>query len=181
MFPRLTGQEPPFEEALNWLQFAYTVDRAGAYVVPASTALTQSAVVEGEKLFTSILYNLRRLYPEVYGPAVSLGWAPERREFSLEEGKGLSDGTSVTILSKLGAYTGRFNNLSPCIARMNNHIPSLTNVYLNTTLMGPMPDTLEYVPLTGRLGQPHGYTSTRTGGVTHTGAPKRPPPHLDII
>ena len=39
LFPLLTGQAPPFEEALNWLQFAYTADRMGAYVVPASTFL----------------------------------------------------------------------------------------------------------------------------------------------
>ena len=63
------------------MQFAYTTDRAGDYVAPASTVLTLSAVVEGDKIFPVILYNLRRLYPLVYGPAVSLDLAPERREF----------------------------------------------------------------------------------------------------
>ena len=42
LFTILTVQEPPFEEALDWLQFAYTADRAGAYVAPASTVLNQS-------------------------------------------------------------------------------------------------------------------------------------------
>ena len=35
----LTGREPTFEEALDWFQFAYTVDRASAYVAPESTVL----------------------------------------------------------------------------------------------------------------------------------------------
>ena len=39
LFTHLNGQEPPFEEALDWLKFAYTAYRAGAYVVPASTVL----------------------------------------------------------------------------------------------------------------------------------------------
>ena len=48
LFPLLTGREPPFEAALDWLQFAYTADRAGAYVAPASTVLVPSAVAQGE-------------------------------------------------------------------------------------------------------------------------------------
>ena len=79
LFPLLTGREPPFEEALNWLQFAYTTDRVGAYVAPASTLLAQSMVAEGGEIFPALLAHLRRLYPEVYGPAVSTGWAPDRR------------------------------------------------------------------------------------------------------
>ena len=62
-FPWLTSRETPFEEALNWLQFAYTADRAGAYVAPASTVLNPSAVAEGGNLFQAILSNLSRLYP----------------------------------------------------------------------------------------------------------------------
>ena len=42
--PLLTGQDPPFEEALNWLQFAYTADRAGDYVAPVSMVLAQSTI-----------------------------------------------------------------------------------------------------------------------------------------
>ena len=83
LFPMLTGWEPPFEEALNWLQFVYTVDRARDYVAPASTVLDQSAIAEGEKIFPAVLYHLRRLYPEVYGPAVFLVLAPVCREFPL--------------------------------------------------------------------------------------------------
>ena len=29
LFPMLTGQEPPFEAAIDWLQIAYTADRGG--------------------------------------------------------------------------------------------------------------------------------------------------------
>ena len=47
LFPLIMGREPPFEEALDWLQFTYTADRADAYVAPASKVLAQSAVVEG--------------------------------------------------------------------------------------------------------------------------------------
>ena len=78
--PLLTGLDPPFESALNWLQFAYTADRAGAYVAPASTVLVPSAVAEGEDLFGALLAHLRRRYPEVYGLGDTLSQAPERRE-----------------------------------------------------------------------------------------------------
>ena len=47
----MTGRAPPFEEALNWSQLAYTADWMGAYVEPASTVLFQYAVVEGDELF----------------------------------------------------------------------------------------------------------------------------------
>ena len=67
LFPLLTSQEPPFEAALDWLKFAYTTDRAGDYVAPASTVLTQSTVVEGDELFPALLAHLRRRYPEFYG------------------------------------------------------------------------------------------------------------------
>ena len=86
LFPLMTGREPPFEEAFGWLQFTYTVDRAGDYVAPASTVLAQSAEAEGDELFLEFLSHLRRLYNEVYGPAVSLGRAPESKEFLLREG-----------------------------------------------------------------------------------------------
>ena len=55
LFPLLTGQYPPFEEALDLLQFAYTMYRAGAYVAPSSTVLSQYAVAEGGALFPDLL------------------------------------------------------------------------------------------------------------------------------
>ena len=39
MFPLLTGREPPFKEALDWLKLAYTSDWEGAYVAPTSKVL----------------------------------------------------------------------------------------------------------------------------------------------
>ena len=140
LFPTLTGLEPPFEEAFDWLQFTYTTDPAGAYVEPASTVLTWSAVAKGDKLFSAFLSNLRRLYPEVFCPTVFLGQAPECREFLLREGYLFSGGTSVTSFSKLGSYVGRYNNL--IIARMNKPSPNLTNVYLDTPIVGLTPDSL---------------------------------------
>ena len=143
-------------------------------MAPSSTVLTQSAVAEGDELFSEILSNIRRLYPEVYGPAVSLGGAPKIREFPTGEGGGLSGGTSVTSFSKLGAYAGRFNNL--ILVRTNNLIPSLTNEYLDTSLVGLTPELLEYVHLPDCLGYPHGYSLTRKGDIPDTSATKPPPP-----
>ena len=46
LFPPLTSREPPSEEALDWLQLAYTEDWAGVYVAPSITFLGKSAVAE---------------------------------------------------------------------------------------------------------------------------------------
>ena len=174
LFPLLNVREPPFEEALDWLNFPYTADRAGAYVAPASTVLAQSAVAEGDELFPALLAHLRRLYPEVYGPAVATGWAPERREFQIGEGEGLCGGTSINSI-KLGIYAGRFTNTN--LAGMNDPRPNLTTVYLYTPLVGPTPYPLEYVPLSGRLGHPSGYLPIITGGGPYTGGSRRRTPH----
>ena len=99
-------------EALDWLQFAYTADRAGAYVVPLSTVLAQSAVAEGGELFLGLLAHLRRQYSEVYGPVVAMDQAPKRRELQIGEGGGLSGGASVHSSIKLGSYASIFTNLS---------------------------------------------------------------------
>ena len=108
LFPLLTGREPPFEEALDWLQFTYTVDQAGAYVAPVSTVLAQSKVAEGDELFTALLAHLRRRYPKMYGSAVGMCWAPECRDIQIRGGEGLSGGNYIVHSSiKLGAYAGR--------------------------------------------------------------------------
>ena len=174
MFIILTGREPPFEEALDWLQFLYTVYRAGAYVSPASTVLAQSAGEEVVELFPAILAHLRRRNPEVYGPAVATGWAPELKDLQIREGGGLSGGISVHSSIKLGAYAGRFINLS--LAGINIPIPNLTTVYLNTPLVGPTLEPLEYVPFPDRICQPIGYPPISTGGGPSTGVSKRNPP-----
>ena len=89
----------------------------------------------------------------MYCPVVSFGRAPNRREFPLGEGERLSGGTSsVTRFIKLDSYAGRFNNHSPSISQMNNPSHSLTIVYLDTPLVGPTTDPLEYIYLLGRLG-----------------------------
>ena len=73
----LTSREPPFEAALDWLQFAYTTDQGWAYVAPASTVLVQYVVAEGGDLFLVLLAHLRRRYPEAYGLAVDTAQAHE--------------------------------------------------------------------------------------------------------
>ena len=80
----------------------------------------------------------------MYGPAVSFGWAPACRNFLLgEDGGGFSGGNlSINIFSKSGGYSGRFDNLIPSIARMNNPSPNLTNFYLDTPPTGPTPGPL---------------------------------------
>ena len=86
LFPLLNGREPPFEAALDFLQFAYTADRVGAYVAPASTVLVPSAVPEGDNLFGALLAHLRRRYSEVYGLGDTLARAPERRDSHIRAG-----------------------------------------------------------------------------------------------
>ena len=141
----LTGPEPPFEEALDYLQFVYTADRVGAYVAPASTVLAQSVIAEGDKIFPGILSHLRRMYPEVYGPAVYLGWVPVRREFLIgEDVEVLSSGNlSINSFGKLGTYAGRFDNFSTSIAILNKPSPILTNISLDTPQVGPKTEPLE--------------------------------------
>ena len=123
------------------MQFAYTKDRAGAYVAHASTVISQSAVAEGGEIFLALLAHLRRRYPEVYGSTLGMCRSPERRDIQIGEGGGLSGGNSIVQSSiKLGAYEGRLANLD--LAGMNNPSPNLTTVYLDTHLVGPTLDTL---------------------------------------
>ena len=141
---------------LDWLQFAYTADRVGAYVAPASTVLVQSAIAEGDNLFPVLLSHLRRQYPEVYGLVMDTDRVHERREIILRERGGLSGGhSSVNSSIKLGTYASRLAYLF--LAGNINPSPNLTTVYLDTPLVFPTPEPLEYVPSPGRLGQPSGY------------------------
>ena len=169
-----TIREPPFEAALDCLQFNYTADRARAYVAPASTVLVPSAVAEGEDLFGALLAHLRRRYPEVYGLGDTLARAPERRETQIRAKEGISGGSLIVTSSlNLGAYASRFDNLN--LAGINKPSPNLTTMYLDTPLVGPTPEPLEYVPLPGRLGRPHGYPPSSTGPWSDS-ARRRPPP-----
>ena len=54
-----------------------------AFVAPTSMVLAQYAVAEGGEHFPEFLEHIKRLYPEVYGPAIFIGWVPERRELLL--------------------------------------------------------------------------------------------------
>ena len=148
-------------------------------MAPASIVIAQSAVSEGDELFPALMSHLRRRYPEVYGSAVGTCWAPECREIQIGEGEGLSGGNySVHSGIKLGAYAGRLDNLN--LSGMNNPSPNLTTVYLDTPLVGPTLDPLEYVSLSGRLGQPSRYPLTSTGayiGGSRRRPPSPPPPY----
>ena len=114
-------------------------------MAPAYTVFVQSVVAEGGDLFPALLAYLRRQYTEVYGLAVDTDRTPERRELLLGEGGGLSGiPSSVTSSLKLDAYAGRFDNLH--LAGINNPSPNLTTVYLDTPLVGPTLEPLEYIP-----------------------------------
>ena len=108
----------------------------------APMVLVESIIEEGEKLFPAILAHLRRLYTEVSGPAVSLGQAPALRESPIGKHGEVLSGFSINIISKLGAYAGRFDSLSPSIAIMNNPIPIIPYVYLDTPPVCPTPEPL---------------------------------------
>ena len=127
--------------------------------------LVPCGVAEGDELFVALLTHLRRRYPEVYGFVPVTARTPERREKPIGAGEGMSGSNSATSSLNLGAYAGRLDNLN--LAGINNPIPNLTTLYLDTPLVGPTPEPLEYVPLLGRLGQPRGYppSSTRTSAV----------------
>ena len=161
LFSLLTGRYPPFEAAFDWLQFIYTSDRSGAYVAHASTVLVPSAVAEGDDLFLALLVHLRRQYPEVYGLGGNTARAHECKDTPLGAGEGMSGVNSVNSSFKLVAYAGRLDNLN--LAGINNPSPNLTTVYIDTPLVGPTPDPLEYIPLPGRLRQPSGYPPGSTG------------------
>ena len=66
LLPILVGRAPPFEETLGWLHFTYTTDRTGDYVVPESTVLVLSAVLEGDPLFPVFWRNLLHRFPGAY-------------------------------------------------------------------------------------------------------------------
>ena len=46
LFPLLVSKVPPHDEALEWIRFAYTVGRLGAYVDPGSTEMDFSTLLE---------------------------------------------------------------------------------------------------------------------------------------
>ena len=66
LFPLLAGREPSFEEALEWLQFAFMGDAKGQYAAPAHTNFSFSSPVEGEAQFLPALERLQTLYPGAY-------------------------------------------------------------------------------------------------------------------
>ena len=153
----------------------------GAYVASASTVLAQSAVEEGDELFLALLAHLGRRYPEAYGPAVGTCWAPDHRVIQIREEEGSNGGnSSVHISIKFGSYKGRLAKLN--LAGMNNPSPNLTTLHLDTPVVVPTTDPLEYVTSPGHLGQPSGYPPTSTGA--YIGGSRRhllPHPHRTTL
>ena len=66
LFPILDSQAPPYKEALNWMQFSYTADQVGDYVLPVFKSPVRSMVSERDPLFSLTLRHLRRSYPGAY-------------------------------------------------------------------------------------------------------------------
>ena len=63
---RLVIQEPPYEDALKFLQFAYMGDSKGTCMAPSNTAFSLISLVEGEALFLPALERLWTLYTGAY-------------------------------------------------------------------------------------------------------------------
>ena len=61
LFPLMDDQEPPYEEYIDWLQFAFTGDTKGQYSLPANTAFSLTSPVEGEPMFLLELESLQTL------------------------------------------------------------------------------------------------------------------------
>ena len=63
LFPLLNSQAPPYYKAIGSIQFAYTGDRFGAYLDPASTVFKFHTLSEGEMIFTLAFRQLYTLGP----------------------------------------------------------------------------------------------------------------------
>ena len=122
--------------------------------------------------------HLRRLYPVVCSSVVGTSQAPESREIHIGEREVFIGGNSSVHSSiKLGAYTAILDHLN--LVGINNPSHNLTTVYLETPIVVPTQDPLEYAPLPGRLGKPSGYLLTITGfyiGGSRRRPPNPPPP-----
>ena len=73
------------------MKFAYTADRTGDYVAPASKVIIQSAVVYGDELFPAFYGHLRKalglitqLHGQVKQPRVGICNTERRGEMGLE-------------------------------------------------------------------------------------------------
>ena len=66
LFLNMASREPPYKDALNWLQFAYNGDTQGGYRAPAKTAFLFVSPVEGGALFLPDLERLWILYLGAY-------------------------------------------------------------------------------------------------------------------
>ena len=58
MFPLLTGRAPAYDKVLEWFQFAFTGDKTGSYVFPASTVLNRFKLFGVYPLFSPDLQKL---------------------------------------------------------------------------------------------------------------------------
>ena len=72
LFPILVGRAPPFEDMLDWPQFAYTADRTRSYVASASVVLVLSTLLKGDSLFPAIWRHLLRRFPGTYAPTLNM-------------------------------------------------------------------------------------------------------------
>ena len=154
LFPLQAGWAPPYEEALDWFQFAYAGDWVGGYVDPASTVLVQSVVMEGGPLFSTTLMHLQWSYHGMYAHLLTssivppipdhtnyrpIGWVPELRDSDI----------GVEGVERRWMYNpklGMMNSLIPSLANvsmMNNLIPVLANVPLDSPTTGQAPEFKE--------------------------------------
>ena len=152
LFLLLASRTPPFEETLDWLQFAYTADRTGAYVAPVSTVLVPSAVLKEDPLFLAIWRHVLHRFPGAYAPNPStigtlgpdysycspVGQAPECRDLDASKEGGGGDNyikkSSLSYQTRVGLdlvdHPPSHNvadvgvaHPSPGVIRMNTHRP----------------------------------------------------------
>ena len=66
LLPLLASKLPPYDKALNWIEFTYTGDWLGDYVDPESTNFNFNTLLQGKPLFAPALRRLQTLYSRAY-------------------------------------------------------------------------------------------------------------------
>ena len=104
LFPRLASREPPYENALSWLQFAYTRDSKGAYMATAKTDFSFTLSMEVGALLLPALECLWTLYPRAYTQGATAPTPPGPEGGEMVIGKRTHTGAAGVELFLGGGY-----------------------------------------------------------------------------
>ena len=66
IFPLLSSQATPYDEALEWIKFSYMGDQTGVYLAPALMYFQFNTLTYGEPLFALAIRCINTLYPGAY-------------------------------------------------------------------------------------------------------------------